>query len=112
MHQEKQNMRALRSLALIGALMILAYGTPLAQARQGYHLVDTIAVGGEGGWDYLIADAEAGRLYVSHTTHVVVIDTKTDKVIGDIPNTNGVHGIAFDEKGGRGFISAGRDNKV
>ena len=81
-------------------------------ARSGYHLLNTIAVGGEGGWDYLIADSEAHRLYVSHATRVVVIDTETDKVVGEIPDTNGVHGIAFAEKLGRGFISNGRDNSV
>ncbi len=52
------------------------------------------------------------RLYVSHGTHVVVIDTASDKVVGDIPNTNGVHGIALAEKLGRGFTSNGRDNTV
>ncbi len=79
---------------------------------SGYHLVNKIEVGGDGGWDYLIADADTRRLYVSHGTHVVVIDTATDKVVGDIPNTNGVHGIAFDGKGGKGYVSNGRDNSV
>lgn len=83
-----------------------------AQKPVGYHLLTKISVGGEGSWDYLIADADAHRLYVSHATHVVVIDTATDKVVGDIPNTNGVHGIAFAEKLGKGFISNGRDNSV
>lgn len=79
---------------------------------SGYHLINTIAVGGEGGWDYLIADSEGKRLYVSHGTKVVVIDTATDKVVGEIADTNGVHGIAFAEKLGRGFTSNGRDNSV
>ena len=55
---------------------------------------------------------DAHRLYVSHATKVVVIDTTTDKVIGEIPNTNGVHGIAIAEKFGRGFTSNGRNNTV
>lgn len=80
--------------------------------RIGYHLLNKIEVGGEGGWDYLIVDSVAHRLYVSHATKVVVIDTGTDKVIGEIPNTSGVHGIAFAEKLGRGFTSNGRDNSV
>jgi hypothetical protein len=33
-----------------------------------------IAIGGEGGWDYLTIDSAARRLYVSHGTHAVVID--------------------------------------
>ena len=51
-------------------------------------------------------------MYVSHATKVVVIDTVADKVVGEIPNTNGVHGIAFSEKLGKGWTSNGRDNSV
>lgn len=87
-------------------------GGVIAQKTGGYHLLNKIQVGGEGGWDALVADADAHRLYVSHGTHVVVIDTASDKVVGDIPNTNGVHGIALAEKLGRGFTSNGRDNTV
>lgn len=83
-----------------------------AQSSSGYHLLKKIEVGGEGGWDYLYADADAHRLYVSHSTKVVVIDTDQDTVVGEIPNTNGVHGIAVAEDLGKGFISDGRDNAV
>lgn len=83
-----------------------------AQNNGHYHLVNKISVGGEGGWDALTVDSAAHRLYVSHATHVVVIDTSTDKVVGDIPNTNGVHGIAIAERFGRGFTSNGRDNTI
>jgi YVTN family beta-propeller protein len=83
-----------------------------AQNPSGYHLLKKIEVGGEGGWDYLFADAAAHRLYVSHATKVVVVDTETAKVIGEIANVNGVHGIAVAEKFGRGYISGGRDNSV
>ena len=83
-----------------------------AQTNGHYHLLNTISVGGEGGWYALTVDSAAHRLYVSHATHAVVIDTSTDKVVGDIPNTNGVHGIAIAEKFGRGFTSNGRDNTV
>jgi DNA-binding beta-propeller fold protein YncE len=104
---------AMASIALSLAFAICVVNI-FAQAAKpgGYHLLTKIEVGGEGGWDYLIADSNAHRLYVSHSTRVVVIDTATDKVIGEISNTNGVHGIAFAEKLGRGFISNGRDNSV
>ena len=91
------------------ALVMCHAQTP---TKSGYHLLNKIEVGGEGGWDYLIADSDAHRLYISHATKVVVIDTETNKVVGEIPNTNGVHGIAFAEKLNRGFISNGRDNSV
>ena len=61
----------------------------------GYHILNEIKIGGEGGWDYLTVDSAARRLYVSHATHVVVVDLDTNKVVGDIPDTPGVHGIAI-----------------
>jgi DNA-binding beta-propeller fold protein YncE len=79
-------------------------------AAAGYHVVNKIKVGGEGGWDYLIADSAARRLYVSHATKVVVIDTDKNEVVGEIPGTNGVHGIAIASELNRGFTSNGRDN--
>lgn len=98
-------------------LFLFAFGSTIGSGQtnpgpSGYHLLKKIEVGGEGGWDYLFADSDAHRLYVSHATKVVVIDTDKDTVIGEIPNTNGVHGIAVAEDLGRGFISAGRDNAV
>lgn len=79
---------------------------------SGYHLLRKIELGGDGGWDYLFMDSAARRLYVSHATHVVVIDADTFKPVGDIPNTNGVHGIAIAADLGRGFTSNGRDGAV
>ena len=81
-------------------------------APPSYHLIQKITLGGEGGWDYLTVDADARRLYISRGTHVMVVNADTYKVVGDIPNTNGVHGIAFAPKLGRGFTSNGRDGSV
>ena len=81
-------------------------------ATTGYHLLGEIKVGGEGGWDYLTVDAAARRLYVSHATHVAVIDIDAGKVVGDIPDTPGVHGIAVAPELNRGFVSNGRANTV
>ena len=83
------------------------------QAQDGpYHFSKEISIGGEGGWDYLSVDPAAHRLYVSHATHIVVIDTQAGKVVGDIPDTPGVHGFAIASDLGRGFSSNGRENKV
>ncbi len=104
---------ALFSLVICGAVACAAQSSPpKTPAASGYHLLKKIEIGGEGGWDYLYADADAHRLYVSHATKVVVIDTDKDSIIGEIPNTNGVHGIAVAADLGRGFISDGRDNSV
>ncbi len=101
------------SLVVFGSAICAAQTlSKKSQASSGYKLLTKIQVGGEGGWDYLFDDADAHRLYVSHATKVVVIDTDTNKVIGEIPNTNGVHGIAVADRLGKGFISDGRDNSV
>ena len=100
----------------IGGLVLLTLAALAAPAAQGqdaaYHVVGRIPLSGEGGWDYLIVDTAAHRLYVSRSTHVAVIDLDRDSVVGDIPNTLGVHGIAFVRELGRGFTSNGRDSTV
>src|SRR5215470_18926153 len=96
---------------LLGALCALLPPT-LVLAATGYHVVGEIMIGGEGGWDYLTADSAARRLYVSHATHVVVVDLDSGKVVGDIPDTPGVHGIAVAPQLNRGFVSNGRSNNV
>jgi DNA-binding beta-propeller fold protein YncE len=78
-------------------------------AKPQFHLLRKLEIGGEGGWDYLIVDNDMRRLYVSHATRVVVIDADKGAIIGEIPNTNGVHGIAIASELGRGFTSNGRD---
>lgn len=83
-----------------------------AAGASGYHVSKTIPVGGEGFWDYITVDPEARRVYVSHGTHVVVLDADTQTVVGDIPDTQGVHGIAIASDAGRGFVSNGRANNV
>ena len=62
---------------------------------SGYHVIKKITLGGEGGWDYLTLDPQSRRLYISRATHVIVMDADSGKVVGDIPNTLGVHGIAL-----------------
>ena len=100
-------------LSIFAASVCVAQTTKSnSQTSSGYHLLKKIEVGGEGGWDYLFADSKSHRLYVSHATKVVVIDTETGNKIGEIADTKGVHGIAIADKLGRGFTSNGRDNSV
>ena len=90
------------------------YAQPAAQSEpaSGYHLLKKVHLGGEGGWDYLAMDSAARRLYISRGTHVLVLDADTYKVVGDIPDTPGVHGIALAPEFGRGFTSDGQAAKV
>lgn len=81
-------------------------------AGPGYKVKDTFKVGGDGGWDYLTADSSARRLYISRGTHVIVLDIDSGKNVGDIPDTQGVHGIALAPELGKGFTSNGREGTV
>ncbi len=104
--------RSARRMAAFVALLALAGVSPQleAQGASGYHLARKIAVGGDGGWDYALVDGD--RLYTSHATKMVVIDLQHEKVVGEVPNTNGIHGIAVAPALGRGFTSNGRDTTV
>jgi YVTN family beta-propeller protein len=95
--------------AALGALVAVA---AVSAAATGYHIVGEIQIGGEGGWDYLTVDSAARRLYVSHATHVAVVDLDSNKIVGDIPETPGVHGIAIAAALNKGFVSNGRGNTV
>ena len=71
-----------------------------------------LAIGGEGGWDFLEVDPATQRLFVTRGTHVVVLDLESEKVVGEISDTPGVHGIAFVADLNRGFTSNGGDSSV
>lgn len=96
----------------IFASLLIAAATAVAAAGPGYKVVNTYKIGGDGGWDYLTADAAARRLYISRATHVIVLDLDSGKTVGDIADTPGVHGIALAPELGRGFTSNGREGTV
>jgi YVTN family beta-propeller protein len=77
-------------------------------AAVNYQLLKKVSVPGTGGWDYVTVDHAARRVYVSHSTQVDVLDADSLTLIGTIPNTPGVHGIAIAPDAGRGYISAGK----
>ena len=81
-----------------------------AQSSANYHLIKKTTVGGEGGWDYLLADADDGRLYLSHGAQTEVLDLKSHEKIGVITPTPGVHGIAIVPGTGIGYTTNGRPN--
>lgn len=96
---------------LATAALVLAAAPLLAQAPT-WHVSGRFAAAGEGGWDYPQTDTTNSRLYLSRSTHVMVLDLASGAVLGDIPNTPGVHGIAIAPELNRGFISNGRDSSV
>ena len=94
------------------ALVVLTVLVALA-AAPGYKVIDKIKIGGTGTfWDYVFVDGDAARLYVSHSNQTEVVDLSTNKVIGTIPETQRVHGIAIASDLGKGFTSNGGTNNV
>jgi DNA-binding beta-propeller fold protein YncE len=92
--------------------MSLSASLAYAQETSGYKVSRRITLGGEGGWDYLTFDGDAHRLYIARATRVMVFDVDGGKLLGEIPNTNGVHGVALVQELGRGITSNGRDNSA
>jgi YVTN family beta-propeller protein len=88
----------------------IAFYTAFPQKNHEYKVVNTYHISSTGGWDYLIA--HEGKLYVSHSTQVNILDESSGDSVGVILNTSGVHGIAFDDELGRGYTSNGRSNNV
>ena len=100
---------ALGVAVFTGAFLLAASAAPGA---SGYKVIKTVPISGEGGWDYIYVDSDARRVYVSHATQVVVLDADSYEVVGNIPDTQGVHGVAIASELGRGFTSNGRSNDV
>jgi YVTN family beta-propeller protein len=86
--------------------------TAVAAAAQSYHVTDQWKVGGQGGWDYLLSDDAAHRLYITHNARVEVVDTATGKLIGAVTGLKGSHGVALNPDGKTGYISDGAGNAI
>src|SRR6266567_3424869 len=93
------------------ALIAAALAWPVVSPAQTF-TVAKYSIGGDGGTDYLTAEPGTGRVFVSRSTHVMVIDGATGKVIGDIPDTPRNHGIALAPKSGHGFVTSAGDSSV
>jgi len=91
--------------------LLLILATAAFGAAPTYKVVNKVKVGGETRWDYGYLDSANHRLYVAHGTKTEVFDTATDKLVGTIADTNGVHGVAIADDLGRGFASDGGRKK-
>lgn len=101
---------SLATLALGSAL--IAAPLTAQTSPTGYHVTRRIPVAGEGGWDYVTFDTARSRVFISRSTRVQVIDANSGQLVGEIPNTGGVHGIALAYSLGKGYTSNGRDTTV
>src|SRR6202166_435805 len=111
-----QYSRAMGIIGLIGQGVLLGLSSGAAAAAttpaQDWAVVQHWKLGGVGGWDYMTLDAAGQRLFLSRADHVDVVNTESGKIIGTIPNTQGVHGIALDEASNRGYTSNGKGDSV
>ncbi len=92
-------------------VLLLALAAPGIGRAQTFK-VEKFDIKGEGGTDYVAVEASSGRVFVSRSTHMMVVEGATGKVVGDIPNTPGVHGAAFATKAGHGFTTNSGDETV
>src|SRR5437016_4450037 len=106
-----------RNLYLVFCLRVLSLVAPClpllaasGASESDYKITKKIAIPGKGGWDYLAIDDAARRLYVSHESQVEVLDVDSGTIVGKVPNTLGVHGIAVAPELGRGFVSDGQSS--
>jgi len=100
-------------LSMFFATVIVLVASPtVTAAQQPYQVLDHWKLGGDGFWDYLLADSSAHRLYITHGPRVEVIDSQTGKPVGAITGLHGTHGVALDNGGKFGYISDGGGNAV
>src|ERR1022692_878843 len=109
-HKRRSSMtrRLLIALAVLLTTILAAPSVGHAQAFK----VEKFDIKGEGGTDYVAVEAATGRVFVSRASHMMVIEGATGKVLGDIPNTPGVHGAGIATKAGHGFTTNGGDETV
>ena len=100
------------SVKLFCVLISLCICSLAYAVTPNYQVTKKLLLGGDGGWDYLTADSITRKLYISHGNHVLVFDMDTERLISDIPDTPGVHGIALAPELGRGYTSNGKENTI
>src|ERR1700685_555617 len=99
-------------MRLAAGLAVALWASATLAGASGYHLVKTVTLGGDGVWDYLGIDPVHRHLFVTHGTHVMVLDADSYAVVGDIADTPQVHGVAVATDLGHGIASDGGDNSV
>src|SRR4029077_5005789 len=103
-----------KTIVILGGLAVAALAATWMSARPAanpgpskYVLAKAVSIPGDEGWDYVGVDSAARRVYVSHGSHVVVLDADSYAIVGDIPDTAGGHGSAVPAGLGRGFTTPG-----
>jgi len=100
-----------RSLTAAAIMLASTFVAPHIGYAQTFK-AEKFDIKGDGGTDYVAAEAATGRVFVSRATHMMVVEGASGKVLGDIANTPGVHGAGIATKSGHGFTTNGGDSTV
>lgn len=104
--------RLIRAISVFVGALLCAVPAWAQSTVAGYHIIDSLRLGGDSGWDYLTVDTSTQRLYVSRGSRVQVIDIAHRAIVGEITHTPGVHGVALVPFERRGYTSNGQDSSV
>jgi len=96
----------------LSSVMLVALTATLVAQTSSYRITHTYALGGDGGWDYVVPDPPNHRVFIARQTRVMVVDTNTGKLLGEVTDIKGAHGTAIAAKSGHGFATSGNDQSV
>src|SRR5216683_307747 len=100
----------MRRAALV--LILSAVPSLAAQRPARYQITHTFVLGGVGRWDYVIPDPPRHRVFIARQDRVMVVDENDGKLLGEIRDIHGAHGVALVEKAHHGFATSGNDSAV
>jgi DNA-binding beta-propeller fold protein YncE len=100
----------MRNVLLV--VILAAAAALLGQTTASYHVTHTYALGGEGGWDYVVPDPSNHRLFIARQNRVTVVDEDSGTLLGEVKDINGAHGTAVAEGTGHGFATEGNGKSV
>ena len=100
----------MRKSALV--LTLATVTSVLAQSPSSYRVTHTYTLGGDGSWDYIVADSPNHRLFIARQNRVMVVDEDSGKLLGEVTGINGAHGTAVAQSTGHGFATSGNDRAV
>ena len=93
-------------------IVILAIAAASLQSSTPYRVAQTFALGGDGGWDYIVPDPPSHRLFIGRANRVMVVDEQSGKLVGTVAGIDGAHGTAIAASTGHGFATSGNDGSV
>jgi DNA-binding beta-propeller fold protein YncE len=93
-------------------LLVVCAATAVWAQTSAYKITQTYALGGDGSWDYLVTDPPTHRVFIGRSNRVMVVDTNTGVLVGEVSGINGAHGTAIASSSGHGFATSGNDQSV